>query len=457
MKTRVCSLIATAFIALSLNSNAQQIIAPAGGYYEGENISFSWTLGETVIETLMGDDIILTQGFQQPYNFYLSQILHIPAGWSGVSAYVDPVNRGVENIFDDYIPDFVILASMSEFYYPAGGVNTIEDWDYETGYKIKAENEFEVTLTGTKIDPPAVNLDEGWNLIPVLSPCGAGTDEIFNGMVPLQIVKEVAGLNVYWPAFGIETLENLEPGKAYWVLMTESGGFTYPGCSKSVPIGKPQQKSQNYTPWNNLNYTSTSHTIAFPSQVLPASGIQPGDFIGVFTPEGFCAGRTEITDLTSNVAVVAFADDGTTAENDGFVFSEMIHFKVFRPFGNDEMILDVEFDPLMPNMGIYENHGLSAVKSATLNPSSAQEARAIKTVVYPNPSHGQFTLSMSVWPEKLQIHLLDTRGRVIGSFEPGKKPNGSVYHFNLQGLPRGVYFLKLIDNKAIENKKIVIH
>lgn len=457
MKQIVSYLIATAFIAFSLNSNAQQAIATAGGYFEGENISLCWTLGEPVIETFGGDDIILTQGFQQPYNFYLSQILNIPAGWSGISGFVDPVNKGVEAIFEANIPDLVILASMTEIYYPAGGVNTIGDWDYETGYKIKALDDFSVTLTGTRIDPPSVDLTEGWNLIPVLTSCGAATEDVFGGMAQLEIVKEVAGSNIYWPAYGIETLEYLVPGKAYFVLMTENGGFTYPACSKSTPIEKPQEKPQNYTPWNNLNYTAASHTIAFPSQALFASDIRPGDYIGAFTPEGLCAGRTEITDITSNIAVVAFADDETTAESDGFVFGEMLKFKVFRPAGNGEIDLDVNFDPSMPNMGIYENHGLSAVKAATLNPSSTTEAFKIISAVYPNPSHGQFTLSMSVWPEKFQIHLMDTKGRVIDIFEPEKKLNGSTYQFNLQELPRGVYFINLIYNGTIENKKIVIH
>ncbi len=457
MKTPISYLIATAFIAFSLHANAQQIIATAGGYFVGENISLSWTLGEPVIETFAGDDIILTQGFQQPYNYYLSQILHIPAGWSGVSAYVDPLNKGVEAIFDDYMSDFVILASMSEFYYPAGGVNTIGIWDYQTGYTIKAENEFEITLTGSKIDPPTVDLTEGWNLIPVLTSCDATTAEVFGGMTTMQIVKEVAGPNVYWPAFGIETLDALQAGKAYFVLMDESSAFTYPGWGKSTRIANPSVKPLNHTPWNNLNYTSSSHTIAFPSKVLLASGVQPGDYIGAFTPGGLCTGRTEITGLTSNVAVVTFSDDGTTADVDGFVPGRMLQFKVFRPSGNEEMILEVEFDPSMPNIGIYEDHGLSAAKSATLNPSSAQEARAIKTVVYPNPSHGQFTLSMSGWPEKLQIYLVDTRGRVTAVFEPGNRPNGSAYHFNLQELPKGIYFLRLVNNKTIDSKKIVIH
>jgi len=457
MKTIVNLILTITFVAVSFSSNAQQIIATSGGYFEQENISLSWTLGEPVIETFAGDNIILTQGFQQPYNFYLSQVLNIPAGWSGISAYVNPVNKGIEDIFGLQNPDFVILESMYGFFYPAGGVNTIVDWDYQTGYKIKAINDFNVTLKGTRLDPPMVNLAEGWNLIPVLASCGATTAEVFDGMGTVQIVKEVAGSNVYWPAFNIETLENLEAGKAYFVLTTESGSITYPDCGKNSPLVNLMQTPQNFTSWNDLNYTSTSHTIAFPSQLLLASVIQQGDYIGAFTQAGFCAGRTKITDISSNVAVVAFSADNTTADADGFVPGEMIQFRVFRPGTNEEMILSLKFNPSMPNMGVYENHGLSAALDITIYPSSTPETLKIISMVYPNPSHGQFSLTMNTWPEKLQIYLMDTKGRVIDILKPGKKPNGSAYQFNLQELPGGIYFLKLVYNNTIENKKIVIH
>ena len=86
-------------ISAKIDSDAQQVVASSGGYYVTDNLSVSWTLGETVAETFSSDNLILTQGFQQPYSFYLTQMLSIPAGWSGISAYIDPLNNNVESIF----------------------------------------------------------------------------------------------------------------------------------------------------------------------------------------------------------------------------------------------------------------------------------------------------------------------------------------------------------------------
>jgi hypothetical protein len=481
MRTKITFFILIAIAFLSFQAKAQQVIASAGGYYEGDNISLSWTLGEPVTETFSGGGVILTQGFQQPYSFYLQQILNIPAGWSGVSSYIDPMNKGVEGIFAPYSTDFIILASMTQFYYPETGVNTIGNWNYETGYKIKAGNEFEITMKGTKISDPSVDLAAGWNLIPVLSSCEVPVTEVFDGFSALTIVKQVAGPYIYWPAYNINTLVSLVPGKAYFAATSSPGSVTYPGCTKSTlpsylrqagststststltststsTLNKWQdQKPENFTPWNNPHYTASSHAIAFPAEVLENSGIKPGDVIGVFTPEGLCAGFTEITDLTSNTALMSFSNDETTPGKDGFEIGEMHHFKLYRPQSNQEFEMEVAFDPSLPNMGLFENQGLSAVKSITLNPAEILENTGITCEVFPNPSHGNFTLTMSSWPEKLNIYLMDASGRIIKTFIPGTKLNGSGYAFNLDELPKGIYFLKLVDVGFLEIKKIVI-
>jgi len=137
MKHLTLFISALAFTACIFQAKAQQVVATAGGYYEGENLSLSWTVGEPVIETFNSGELILTQGFQQPYNFYLRQILDIPMGWSGVSTYLDPLNKGVDGIFAPYQNELIIMASMSGVYYPGQGINTLGNWDYQSGYQVK--------------------------------------------------------------------------------------------------------------------------------------------------------------------------------------------------------------------------------------------------------------------------------------------------------------------------------
>lgn len=53
-------------IICTAQSIERDVIASSGDYFEGDNISLSWTLGEISTETYSNGSNILTQGFQQP-------------------------------------------------------------------------------------------------------------------------------------------------------------------------------------------------------------------------------------------------------------------------------------------------------------------------------------------------------------------------------------------------------
>jgi len=456
MKTRITFLLIM-FLALTSNAVAQQVIATAGGYFQNQEMSMSWTVGEPVIETFTGAEVILTQGFQQPYNFYLTQLISVPAGWSGISSYVDPLMKSVETIFEPFSTDFIILSALDGYYYPAGGINTLGNWSTETGYQIKAANAFDISMTGAKITDPTVELQTGWNLMPVMVSCVTGISDLFAGTTGLKMVKEVAGAGVFWPEYNIVTLSELVPGKAYWVAIENSTSVTYPACSKSNFLpGQPVQP-QNKSPWNNQHFTSLSHPVAFKPGILFSAGAEAGDIIGVFSPEGLCTGLSEITDPLAGLAVIAFADDPTTPEKDGFAYGELFQFKLYRFKLNQEFNLVLSYDESLPNTNQFEANGMSAVNEIESITYITEDNLQVISGIFPNPNDGQFSLALSHWPGNLLIELYDSRGTVLKRFYPGTNLSGSSFHFDLQQFPAGVYFLKLIDRTITETKKVVIH
>ena len=83
------------------------IIASGGGYGETETMSISWTLGELATTTLTGGDIILTQGFQQPFDFRTG-ISTEALNWE-ITAYPNPVKDELFVRFDiDRTREFLI-------------------------------------------------------------------------------------------------------------------------------------------------------------------------------------------------------------------------------------------------------------------------------------------------------------------------------------------------------------
>jgi len=127
MKNSIVLLLAISSLIIVTGLCAQEVVSAGSGAYESEQFSVYWTVGEPVIETFIANDVVLTQGFHQPFNFYITQLLTITAGWSGISAYVEPLNKNVEDIFAPFDNNFIILSSLSQYYYPAVGVNNIID------------------------------------------------------------------------------------------------------------------------------------------------------------------------------------------------------------------------------------------------------------------------------------------------------------------------------------------
>jgi len=65
MKKIFISFFLTCF-AVYGHSQTQQVVASSGGTGQFNDTNIEWTLGETVIATLSSDNMLITQGFQQP-------------------------------------------------------------------------------------------------------------------------------------------------------------------------------------------------------------------------------------------------------------------------------------------------------------------------------------------------------------------------------------------------------
>lgn len=71
---------------------AQEVVAPAGHYFEGENMSISFTLGELAVETLYGESIVLTQGFQQSV-LLITSLEELEGADIAVSVFPNPTSN----------------------------------------------------------------------------------------------------------------------------------------------------------------------------------------------------------------------------------------------------------------------------------------------------------------------------------------------------------------------------
>lgn len=389
--------------------------------------------------------VTLTVGGEQ-------MVLSLPQGWSGISTYLYPGNNNVEAMFMPVVSDLIILESTYTIYWPGENVNTMGSWDSHEGYKIKMANAASLNVVGMYIDAKTIYLFAGWNLIPVISECPVNVADFFAGSNVI-IVKEVAGVKLYWPAMGINTLGMLQPGKSYYVMMSGFNTLTYPSCSsKNITSSHVSMESESMTDrlMQNLVRTPVTHSIAFPKQV--ATQFAEGDIISAYDHNGSCYGLVVWQNETT--ALTIFGDDPTTAVKDGFNPNETIIFKLYRNPTNTEYLLDLTFDAALPNSGEwFADNGISAVKSIDMESTAIQSLISDKQIqVVPNPATDEFVLQLPVEEfssTRLEIYGID--GQVVKSILLTEKSQ----KIDIRQLSAGIYVLQIeIDNQKFTKRLV---
>lgn len=151
----------------------------------------------------------------------------IPAGWSGFSYPVIPETPQLELMMAP-INSMVIMQNMSGVYWPDMAVNSIGEFSAHEGYTLKMNTEQTLPLIGYNETDKIINLPVGWSVLPVLSDEAVPILEIAGQMGDkLEILKEIAGTGIYWPEMGINQIETLEPGKAYFIKLNEAVTISY--------------------------------------------------------------------------------------------------------------------------------------------------------------------------------------------------------------------------------------
>jgi hypothetical protein len=377
-----------------------------------------------------------------------TQVIPMPLGWNGWSSFIAPAAKATfAGIVAPVAADMIISQYFGNLYWPAYGINTMGDFSNAHGYLTKMSAQASLTITGDYAST-TVAVNAGWNIFPVLSTCNVDAAELLNidGFV---IAVEIAGNGVYYPAYNINTLLELVPGKAYYVKTTAAGTFTFPACvaDKGYSYNKPV-RSENITNWNDVSYTGVSHTVIFSENT--SSLLVNGDVIGAFTNGGLCAGMTIVNSTTT--AMSLFADDISTNDVDGFAEGEMLNFRVMRPSTSEEFILAVTYNAQSPNFdGLFAVSGLSVIDNFTMSITGINNPSLSGLSIYPNPSTGIFNISINGMDNNIDYVIMNAQGQQVVE---GKLLNSQ--EIDLTSQPKGVYFIKFTGNSVLRIEKVVV-
>ncbi len=159
------------------------------------------------------------------------QEINLNEGWNSLSTYLNPTENDLNLLFSQINDDIIILLTNDLIYYPEGNINTIGNFNPETGYAIKLSQSNTLNISGTLQSNTSINLTSGWNYLPIIAGCEVTIENLFGeNIIHVNVIKEIAGLNLFWPEKGVSTLENLQSGRAYLINLNNPIEVLFPEC-----------------------------------------------------------------------------------------------------------------------------------------------------------------------------------------------------------------------------------
>jgi hypothetical protein len=375
------------------------------------------------------------------------------AGWNSISSYIAPFEPAVENLFAPVVENLVIIRNLTSVYWPEEQINTIGNFDNTSGYVLKMNENTGFEICGSSYAGNSLSLETGWHYLPVLSECSADAMELFGAHLDdIVIIQDLIGVQVFWPAMGVYTLETLEPGKAYKIKVINPFIVTFPDCTaRNHGSGMGQVNSIN-TPWGKLNMTPASQVVAFNTSSL--SEMQSGDMIGAFDQNNSLCGFMEIPSTGATQVITLFADDITTTAKDGFTEGENISFRLYRTETGEEFAMDVVYDLSFDNStGSYYSNSLSGITNLSLSVTGINSINAEGITIFPNPADDYvvITISGNEVNEGL-VSVTDTKGATVLE----NRINAARTSLDISQLQPGMYVIRIKTNLKNEISKLIV-
>ncbi len=105
------------FFTTVLHAQVQQVTASSGGILEGDTRQVSFTVGETVVKTHEGQQIMITQGFHQPM-LWVTAVDEMEGITFQIKAYPNPATDIVKLTVNEELP----IGSSYQLYDMHGGL-----------------------------------------------------------------------------------------------------------------------------------------------------------------------------------------------------------------------------------------------------------------------------------------------------------------------------------------------
>lgn len=373
-------------------------------------------------------------------------------GWNSMSSFIIPENPAMEDLFASMVDELVIFRNLTGVYWPEENFNTIGDFNNQSGYVMKLAEDKNIQIIGSGYaSRELVFGNAGWYYAPVLSECPVLIEDLFGEQIAnVVIIQELIGVGVYWPDLEIYSLQELTPGKAYSIKVSDAFTVEFPVCDLKSGVVNAESTNQVNTVWGSVKFSPYKQITAILNSAM--LDLQAGDMIGAFDENDNLFGFTTITDVTTNTAISLFGSDQVTSAEDGFINGQDVKYKLFRESSGEEFNLEVSYSEKLGNTsGKFQSNSMAAIKSMTLK-SGIETSEQFSFEVFPNPASSEVVVNLNTTESATAtLNVFEVSGRLVMEKEIQNQAK-----LNIGELSPGVYYIKVWSQNNSDIKKLVI-
>ncbi len=393
----------------------------------------------------IGNDYYTVNGVSilSSLNAYIitNQDISLNSGWHMISSYIVPENDTIINIFENIATDVKIVKNgAGQVYNPAFSINDIGNWNFTDGYLVNMLNEDILTITGQKLIPEVtpINLNNGWNLSAYLRDNEMSPATAFESISSsLVLAKDNVG-GIFMPAYGINTLGNMQTGQGYYFYMNAAAMLTYPANSAQKAVAENE-----ITPLAKYNIPTMKNTGKNATFLISIES-NDGNEIGVYNMNNELIGSGAVHNGVA--AITIWGDDETTHTIDGAKDNEYLNVKLYNT--NNNTSKEISLTQIKEITGNTEQSELYYKTNAIyLAKASANDetgfAMSIKNI--PNPVESNVVFEFTLTDEaNAEIQIYTSTGELVASVGNGNYSAGlHRISFDASNLASGMYNIVL--------------
>lgn len=385
----------------------------------------------------------------------ISQQITTNTGWELISTNLEPTDPDISDITASISDDLIVVKDeVGNIYWEEFFINSIGDVVTGKAYKIKTSADVCFLLGGVPIIPEdtPLTLNEGWSFLGYLRKDAGDISVLLNDIdADIQVVKDQAG-NIYWPAFGINSIGNMEPGRGYQIKMYSEQSYTYPANSVAIASAR-RAEVLNCEFYNNVPKSHAGMHMMIPMsawQQTPAYG----DEIAVRATDGTVAGAAVFQE--DNLAISIWEDDYTTDVKDGLKTAEQFSIEWYHKSSGETTIFStVQWEK---GNNQYKADQLAVVKRIGVTQFTDNDDLQLFGAI-PNPASSNTIIKFQNKTDiNLRFELFNSIGTRVMESKDIHYPSGeNAYHISCDDLSRGTYYYRMSNHKHSVSGKLSIY